>query len=227
FSFSVSWSLYASDYSRYLPSSTSHSKIFWFASSGLFIGSSWMMGLGALLATLTPENSVMSGFSSILNPTALTIVLLSFAAASITHNAVNLYSCAMTCLAWDFPLKRSPTVVLCGIIGTTFAVVAGGSNFQDHFNSFLMVMSYFILPWLAIRLLDHYWKHRSNAAPVDQFCKKDGAFKGIRWPGMIAFVVAIAISVPFMVTDVYTGPAARAIGGADISYVISFAIAAI
>src|SRR5690606_13759533 len=52
FSFSVSWSLYASDYSRYLPSSTSHSKIFWFASSGLFIGSSWMMGLGALLATL-------------------------------------------------------------------------------------------------------------------------------------------------------------------------------
>lgn len=169
----------------------------------------------------------MLGFSSILSPMILTVVLLSFAAASITHNAVNLYSCAMTCLAWDLPLKRSATVVLCGVIGTAFAVIFGGSDFQDHFNSFLMVMSYFILPWLAIRIMDHYWKHRSDTAPIDQFCKKDGAFKGVRWPGMIAFLVAIAASVPFMVTDIFIGPAAKALGGADVSYVISFAVAAI
>lgn len=226
FSFTVSWMLYASDYSRYLPETTSFTSVFGYAFSGLFIGSTWMMVLGALLVSLRPQGA-LEGLDAVLPGFLLSVVLISLTITSITHNAVCLYSCSMSSLTWDFPLKRSSTVVVAGLIGCVMAVLLGGSDFQENFNAFLIVMSYFMLPWLAIRLIDFFWKSRNTKTPVDAFYRKDGPFRGVMWHGMIAFVAGIAISSPFMSNEIYTGPIAQELGGADISYFISFAVAAV
>lgn len=225
FSFTVSWMLYASDYSRYLPSNVRFSSVFGYASSGLFLGSTWTMVLGAILVSITPSGA-LDGMETVLPRALLVLVLVSLTITSVTHNAVQLYSCSMSSLTWDIPLKRTWTVVATGAIGTILSIVLGRSNFQDNFNAFLIVMSYFMLPWLAIRLIDFFWKSRGTHTPVAAFYQKDGPFAGVRWWGMVAFVMGIVVSTPFMSSTIYTGPIAQQLDGADVSYFVSFAVAA-
>lgn len=224
FSFTVSWMLYASDYSRYLPSDSKFGSVFGYAFSGLFIGSSWMMVLGALLVSLRPEG-VFEALALVLPGALLPVVLISLAITSTTHNAVCLYSCAMSSLTWDFPLKRSSTVVVFGLIGCVLAVWLGGSDFQSNFNDFLTIMSYYMLPWLAIRLIDFFWKSRNTHVPSSAFYSKDGPFGGVMWHGLGAFLVGIVVSYPFMANGLFSGPVAKMLGGADVSYFVAFFVA--
>lgn len=226
FSFTVSWMLYASDYSRYLPAKTKFRSVFGYASSGLFLGSTWIMILGALLVSIHPSGA-LDGMQAVLPGALLAIVLISLTITSVTHNAVQLYSCSMSSLTWDLPLKRSWTVVVAGIIGSILAVVLGGSGFLENFSAFLILMSYFMLPWLAIRLIDFFWKSRETNTPIDAFYRKDGPFKGVLWHGMAAFVTGIVVSIPFMSSAIYTGPVADKLDGADVSYFVSFVVAGI
>lgn len=226
FSFTVSWMLYASDYSRYLPVHTRFTSVFGYASSGLFVGSTWAMVLGAVLVSIRPSGA-LDGFAAVLPRALLIIVLISLTVTSITHNAVQLYSCSMSSLTWNLPLKRSWTVVATGIIGCILAIVLGGSDFQANFNAFLIVMSYFMLPWLAIRLIDFFWKSRGSQTPVGAFYRSDGPFRGVKWIGMAAFIGGIGVSTPFMSSTIYSGPVAHMLDGADVSYFVSFVVAAI
>src|SRR6476619_7250386 len=50
-SFVLAWSLYASDYSRYLPAGTSSRTVFWYTPAGMAIASAWLEILGLLVAT--------------------------------------------------------------------------------------------------------------------------------------------------------------------------------
>ena len=49
-SFVLAWALYASDYSRYLPSNTSTRQVFWYTLAGMTIASAWLEILGLLVA---------------------------------------------------------------------------------------------------------------------------------------------------------------------------------
>ena len=222
FSFTVSWMLYASDYSRYLPEATPSLKVFGYAFSGLLIGSTWMMGLGALLATVGAGNP-LHGLQETLPTLLLWVVLISLIITSITHNSINLYSCAMASLTWDLPLRRRWTVVVAGTGGTIAAVFLGGTNFMNNFGQFLTLMSYFMAPWLAIMLID-YFRRDPNEKP-DAFYDRDGPFAGVMWQGMSSFLIGIVVSIPFMANDFYTGPIASGFGGADTSYFVSFLVA--
>lgn len=225
FSFTVSWMLYASDYSRYLPSDSKFSAVFGFASSGLFLASTWTMTLGAVLVSISPAGGALDGMDRVLPGVVFMAVLISLTITSVTHNAVQLYSCAMSSLTWDLPMRRSHAVVASGLIGTALSIVLGGSDFQNNFNAFLILMSYFMLPWLAIRLIDFFWKNPDTRVPVSAFYQVNGPFGRVRWPGIIAFLVGIAVSTPFMSSDIFVGPVAQSLGGADISYFVSFAVA--
>ena len=46
----LAWSLYASDYSRYLPAQTNTRKVFWYTLGGMAIASGWLEILGLLVA---------------------------------------------------------------------------------------------------------------------------------------------------------------------------------
>ncbi len=222
FSFTVSWMLYASDYSRYLPENTPSIKVFGYAFFGLLIGSTWMMGLGALLATVG-EGNPLHGLQNTLPTLLLWIVLISLIVTSVTHNSINLYSCAMASLTWDLPLRRRWTVVITGTAGTVAAVFLGGTHFMNNFAQFLTLMSYFMSPWLAIVLID-YFRRDANEKP-EPFYERDGVFAGILWKGMGAFLIGVIASIPFMANDFYSGLIARQFGGADTSYFISFLVA--
>lgn len=220
FSYIMSWSPYASDYSRYLPENTSGSRATLWIFLGAAIASFWLEVIGALVAILAPgaPNAVaglkqaMGGFG----PIAVLAVIL----GATTANALNLYSNAMSARVLDIRLPRWSLALVGACLGFVLALIAGANNFTQNYTNFLLLLDYWIMPWLAVVLLDFYWlKHRDPAAFA----------KAPPWNvrGATAYAVGLLASVPFMVPEAgfYKGPLASIFGGADFSYFIGFLVA--
>ncbi len=228
-SFTISWAPYASDYSRYLPKSVSYRKVYWFSFAALALATSWVMSLGALLtaavkvASIPAVHEVAGGFAYVAYP----VLIIS----QLTAVVYNLYSGSLATLAWDFPAKRWVLQIAIGVIAFVLAAVLGGPSFVVYYKDFLFLISYFVTPWLAILGLDFYWRHRRSGrldlpAPSDYY-QSGGPMDGVRWAVLACMLLGIAVSVPFMATNLFTGPIGNMLQGADLSYFVSFIVAGV
>jgi NCS1 family nucleobase:cation symporter-1 len=219
FSYVMSWSPYASDYSRYLPEGASMKQAFLATWAGAGLASFWLETLGALVAILAVRaaralpidalDQVMGAFGT----WALIAVVLGACAA----NALNLYSNAMSARVLDLRLKRWHLAIAGGSLGFVLAL-AGHTDFLDKYRDFLLFLDYWITPWLAIVLLDFFvFRHQRP----DEF----RLARSVGTVGLLCYAVGIAASIPFMSGTYFTGAFAVHLGGADFSYFIGFAVA--
>ena len=83
----------------------------------------------------------------------------------------------------------------------------------------LVGFHYVFIPWSAINLTDYYLvKH--GEYDVASFFTPRGRYGGFLWPGLIAYVLAVAAQVPFIDQPFYTGPLDKTLGGTDISWIV-------
>jgi NCS1 family nucleobase:cation symporter-1 len=226
FSYLMSWSPYASDYSRYLPASTSKTRVVLFALAGGAAASFAIEGVGAVVGSLTAAQtvtgSVFSGlyfYAGQFGPIAmLTLILGAFAA-----DALNLYTNSLSALVLDVKASRWKTVAAGGIVGFLIAVVVG-SAFEQFYENFLLALSYWITPWLGIVLVDFFVVKKTSPTAVEGAPHFD-------WGALGVYVVSIVVSMPFMVPLIDqlkffpVGSLSSWFGGADFSYFISFVVA--
>jgi NCS1 family nucleobase:cation symporter-1 len=102
--------------------------------------------------------------------------------------------------------------------------VAATSNFLGDFENFILFLAYFLVPWTAINLMDFYFVRREKYDIASIFDVK-GIYGRIDWRTMVAYLVAIAVEVPFMNTTFYTGPMVSHLGGGDISWILGLIVA--
>jgi nucleobase:cation symporter-1, NCS1 family len=75
------------------------------------------------------------------------------------------------------------------------------------------------IPWSAINLTDYYLVKHGNYDVASFFTPK-GRYGGFLWRGLIAYLLAVAVQIPFIDQAFYTGPLVSVIGGIDISWVV-------
>lgn len=220
FSYLMSWSPYASDYSRYLPTSTSTARVAAYALVGGAAASFVIETIGALVGSLTHGQSFFLGlysFSGSFGPLAILAIILGALAA----NALNIYTNSLSALVLDVKARRWVTVVAGGIVGLALSFILQ-LHFETNFENFLLVLDYWIMPWLGIVLVDYFLVKRTT---VDCTAKPGGW----DWHALGAYFVAVFVSVPFMVPALSLpypfGALAYWFGGADFSYFISFGVA--
>ena len=220
FSYLMSWSPYASDYSRYLPKNASKGKIVAYTMAGGVVASAavevigFVVYLGANNSSLSPIQalaSVTGGYSLF----ALMAVVLGAVAA----DALNIYSNSLSALVVYGKAKRVQTVLLAGVVGFLFALV-GSSNFGSFYQNFLLTLDYWITPWIGVMLAAVFLM---------------GVYSGVENAGatlprgLVSYVAGLLVSVPFMnLTSYgigYIGPVASALQGADVSYFVAFGAA--
>ena len=220
FSYLMSWSPYASDYSRYLPRTSSKVKIIAFTAAGGAISSAWAEVAGFLVylgANNTHLNAIaalaaVSGGYSVL--TLLTVVL-----GAIAADALNLYTNSLSALVLYKNARRVQTVLLAGVIGFLLALY-GSSNFGTFYQNFLLTLDYWITPWIGVMAAMFFVKKvASGVENAPSFLKA----------GLASYAVGLLASVPFMNLSSYgisyIGPVANAIGGADVSYFVGALVA--
>jgi NCS1 family nucleobase:cation symporter-1 len=238
--YQISWAIYVSDYSRYLPPGVTVSKTFYWTYGGSALGAFWLMALGTLLAASLTSGAVFDTIGSIHNAGNLLfngfggVILVFSALGLISVTALNMYGGSLTLISAIDSVKRiRPTltvrIVTIGItagLGLVGALVSS-SDFLANFTNFLLLVLYFFIPWTSVNLVDYYIVRRGHYAITEIF-KPDGIYGRWGWRGLISYLVGFAAMIPFFNTGtLYEGFVAKDLGGADISIFIGLPVAAI
>lgn len=230
-SIAVTWQLsyapYVADYSRYLPTETPTQQVFWYSYLGTVIGGSWMMLLGAVLA------KAMAGFGDNvgLNLVGLlggsTVLMFAFVLyGQIAINVFNLYGAFMSTVTViePFTALKVTAWVRAGLLLVIAAAATGlctlaQDDFIAFFLNFIFFMSYFLIPWTAINLVDYYVV-RKGVYRIEDIFRPSGIYGRVNGVAIGVFLVTIVLEVPFMNTSMYTGPIATHLQGVDLAWAV-------
>ena len=237
--YQISWAPYVSDYSRYLPPDVTVRRTFQWTYWGSALGAIWLMCLGTVLAAAIKTgdafdavaainiagDKVVSGFGA--------VVLIFSALGLISVMAINMYGGSLTLISAidSFRPIRASTSVRIVTVALTAALslvgaLAASADFLGNFNNFLLLILYLFIPWTAINLVDYYVVRRGHYAIAEIF-NPHGLYGRWGWRGITAYLVGFAVMIPFFSTGLFTGFAAKALNGADISLFIGLPVAGI
>ena len=212
-SFNLSWATYSSDYTRYLPADTSPAKIVWLALAGLLLSAVPFQILGLITAGATHEASPTAVIAHLQHEAGVLgpLVLAAIAASSITGNSFNDNTASYSLISAGIRIPRIAAAILTASLGYVIAVFGAG-RYAELYTNYLVVTLYWIAPWIGIVLADWYLiGNQQRAAP-----------EGWTAAASIFVVTAVLTVALFSVSDLYTGPAAKLLGGADIGYYVGF-----
>jgi NCS1 family nucleobase:cation symporter-1 len=229
-SYNITYAVFVSDYTRYLPADTGRARIIMMVFLGSSISAIWLIAVGAWLAvhlgmadTLTDllqaGQAVAPGFGILISAVSI--------AALLGVLGMNAYSAMLTVVTGiDAFRKLRPTRALriwciTGVmaLSAVIAIVFGG-DVTAAMNTYLVVMLYLLVPWTAINLTDYFFVRCGHYAITHLFTPRGiyGAWGG---HGLCAYAIGFAASVPFCVMPgVFIGPVARALGGVDIGWLV-------
>lgn len=233
-SYQISWAIYMSDYSRYMPESVGIGKPFLWTFAGVWLGGIWLMIVGAVSASIFPKLGITQGLVASGNhifPGYGTFMVWAFLPGLVAISTMNMYGGSLTMLSIADcfkPLrsslaKRLGTICVGGGAALLIAFFAPGSFIND-FSTFLSVLLYLIAPWSAINLVDYYFV-RHGRYSIREVFNPHGLYGRWSWRGLAAYIIGFAVMIPFWNTTFYTGPVAHALDGGDISVVIGFPVA--
>jgi NCS1 nucleoside transporter family len=235
-SYQLSWSIYVSDYSRYLPKDVGVRSSFWWTYLGAYIGGTWMMLVGTVAAAAAPKldvaaalenaaDAIIPGFGPVLLVGAL-LGLICISALNFYGASLTLLSVADTCRPLECTAgKRVASLVVAGIVSTGLGLNASG-DFVRQFGDLLAILLYLFTPWTAINLVDFYMVRKGHYSNREIFNPR-GMYGKWNWRGLIAYFVGFVVMIPFFSTGLYTGSVARAIGGADVAMLVGLPVAGI
>jgi NCS1 family nucleobase:cation symporter-1 len=226
FGYAAGWNPYAADYTRYLPPDTSTVRTGLFAGLGVFISCMVLELTGAASTSIATDAGLnpTTAFTSHLGGLVGNLTLLAIALGAIAANAINVYSGALSFTAMGFriPLKaaRAVSALGFGVVGLILAWSAlddAGASYEN----FLLVISYWIGPWLGVVFVDQYLRrgHRVDGFLFDPRHRP--------YAGWVSMLVGIVVSVWLFSNETfYTGLVPRKVPEVgDITFFVGFLVA--
>ena len=226
FGYAAGWNPYAADYTRYLPAHTSRLRTGLWAGLGVFVSCLVLELAGAASTSVVLDlDNPAGGFTSYLGTGVRDLTLLAIAVGAIAANAMNIYSGALsfTAMGFTLPLKaaRAITALVFGALGLVVAFL--GLEDISRYENFLLVISYWIGPWLGVVFTDQLLRRGHQVAGF-LFDRGHRPFAG--WVSMlVAMVVSIWL---FANQSLYTGLVPRHVPAfGDIAFFVGFVLAGV
>ena len=226
----LSFGPFVSDYTRYLPAKTDGRRLFWAIYAGSVLSTVISCAIGAYLAALLPSLGPVSAVGKVSGIWALLIMAFSL----VNANTFNAYTGAFQIISlgsmWRRFRAESITVriipyVVVMAIGVVVAVL-GYQHFVTNLTNFLDVLLVLFIPWSAVNLTD-YFLIRHGDYDVASFFTASGRYGRFAWQGLLAYLIGLAAEWPFISQPDYTGPLVKTLGGADVSWLVGWFVAAI
>jgi purine-cytosine permease-like protein len=151
----------------------------------------------------------------------VTITALNFYGASLT-----LLSVADTCKPLECTAAKRLASILAAAVAATALALGSSGDFIDRFSDLLAVLLYLFTPWTAINLVDFYVLRKGHYS-IREIFNPNGMYGRWNWRGLLAYGVGFVVMIPCFSTGLYTGPVARALGGADIAMLVGLPVAAV
>ncbi len=225
----LSWAVYVSDYSRYLPKDVSAPKVFWSVFSGNSLATILYAGLGIYITAISPAASSVASIGAIAGKWILPILALSLLGSDALNAYTGMLAIESVRSTW-MRVVASRTMRIIGLLVVfaiaTILALTGYRTFLTSFENFIDVLLFFFVPWSVINLIDFYIVKKGRY-DVKSFFTPKGIYGGWRWAAIIPYVIALAAQVPFLDQTLYVGPMVARLGGADISWIVGFVVAGV
>jgi NCS1 nucleoside transporter family len=229
FGYTAGWNPYAADYTRYLPTATRPARTGTAAGLGMFVSTTVLMVAGAasVSAVVGPgSDNPTTDYVGVLPGWLAALTLLAITLGAVAANVLNVYSGAMAFLSTGVtvPLRsaRAAVAVAFGVIGFVIALLAL-ADAAHSYEGFLLVIVYWIGPWLGVVLADQYLRRGQD--PRELFYDRSFGNRA----GPAGLLVGIAVSVPLFANQaLFTGLVPTllpAVG--DVTFLVGFAVAAL
>jgi nucleobase:cation symporter-1, NCS1 family len=235
--YQLSWAFFVSDYSRYMPPTTSHRAIILYTAIGAGAGVFAMEALGAVGAAFFPTDTItmalqqsgdliMPGFGATLLVVG-GVALLIFNGMCVYGGALTLIT-AMDSLVATEPTKelRIKTIAIIGITATIVGVLLPTDFLNTTFYTILAVLAYLMAPWTAINLVD-YFLIRKGKYSITEIFNPTGIYGAWNWRGIAAYALSFLSMIPFMYLSFYQGPIAVYLGGVDYAFFVGIPVGAV
>jgi NCS1 family nucleobase:cation symporter-1 len=227
FGYAAGWNPYAADYTRYLKPGTGRIAGI-NAGLGVFISCVVLEIVGAASVTIPGKVSAnpTEAFTGHLPSLVANLTLLAIAVGAVSANVINIYSGTMSFLALGFrlplSLRRAIVALVFGVVGTIVAWT-GLHDAGEKYENFLLVISYWIGPWIAVYFTDWFLRrgHRVDGFLFDR--------RHNPVAGFIAMAVGMVVSIwLFSNQTKYVGvvPKAHPKFG-DLTFEVGFVISAV
>jgi nucleobase:cation symporter-1, NCS1 family len=195
FGYAVGWNPYAADYTRYFKPSANKTAIAWWSGLGLFLSCALLEIVGAAAATLTGANAAGSNptgaFTGLLAKPLADLTLLAIAIGAVAANVLNIYSGALsfTAIGIKLPLALRRAIVALGFGAIGFFLAWSAlPNAGTRYENFLLIIAYWIAPWLAVYFCDQLLRRNPHEALLFDT-------KRTNWAGPVAMLVGMGISI--------------------------------
>jgi nucleobase:cation symporter-1, NCS1 family len=226
FALVASWYPFASDYSRYLPASSSRRAVTLWPVVGIAAPMILLGLFGLLLPTIDARLAANQGVLAVISAHAPVWVAMPFfvfiVVGEIWANYLDVYTAGLVTLAMGFRLRRWQTALGCGLLGTALAAYAVlVTDFHVAYEDFLILTYLWAPAWAAVVVLSFF------------------VFEGRARPGLAlgAWLAGTASSLAFvnyanLFGNVVSGSSffndrlIASLHGADLSGLISMAVAA-
>ncbi|GGM02660.1 purine-cytosine permease family protein [Nakamurella endophytica] len=226
FGYAAGWNPYGADYTRYLPPGTGRPAGI-FAGLGVLVSCVLLESFGAAAFSVLGGGSYTGnptlGYTSVLPDWLGKLTLLGIALGAVAANALNVYSSAISFAAMGFTVRlhwlRAAIAVVMGIAG--FVVASFGLHNIASYESFLLVIAYWVGPWLAVVFADRLLRRFRPGETV----YSDTGYRN--WAGFVAMLVSAVLSIwLFSNQTFYRGPvAARLAQIGDLTFQVGFVLA--
>jgi nucleobase:cation symporter-1, NCS1 family len=231
-SFVLAWSLYASDYSRYLPPATDTRKVFWYTLGGMAIASGWLEILGLLVASKATGGESSDTIFKVLGGDGNIIAMLAMVAiaiGTIAVNAMNDYTGSLSLQAAGLRIKRVYSAAAVAVLGYLFTLyLQYGGDFAGNFINFILFISYWISPFVGVVLADWWLRGRK----ADAWSVVDFARLPMGTVALVALIVGFVVGIPFQnstlgynIGGIFNFVTVQYLHGADLAYYVGGAVA--
>jgi purine-cytosine permease-like protein len=227
----IGYAPYVSDYSRYLPPQSGPRQAFWACYWGTALGAVLPMILGAMIGPAVIDGNVVTAIAHLTGHVSFVIILL-LAPGVAVAGSICLYGGALAMITLGHTLMprwrithRARIAIAVGIFVVALLIsIAGEANFLALYSHFNELLLYLLVPWTAVNLIDYYLIRRGDYHVPSFFAADGGIYGHYNMIALGCYLVGIAVQIPFVAADFYTGPLARALGGVDLSWVAGIAV---
>jgi len=217
----IGWYTYAPDYSRFVSRTVPRRKLYFTSVLGQFVPVIWLGALGASLATTNPKADPGELIAGNFGTMAIPIILLVIH-GPIATNIINMYTFSVASQALDIKISRRKLSLLVGalsmvaVIGFLFA-----GDFATVVDTWLIAIAGWVATWGGIMAV-HYFIFERHHRNFDYLFRdpKGTHLKAVNKYALLAFFCGLFMTWMFMYGGIpaLQGPAARALGGADLSW---------
>jgi nucleobase:cation symporter-1, NCS1 family len=227
FGYAVGWNPYAADYTRYFKPDADKAAIAWWSGAGLFLSCALLEVVGAAVGTAVSANNALAGpggMTSLMATPLADLTLLAIALGAVSANVLNIYSGALsfTAIGIKLPLSLRRAIVALGFGTIGFFLAWNGLSNVDRYENFLLIIAYWIAPWLAVFFCDQLLRRNPDEALLF-------ATRRTNWAGPVAMLVGMGISIWLFCNQTeYVGVVPTHIPSVgDLTFEVGFVITAV